>query len=394
MALGGKHLGEDVQRRRAHAMQGREADADAVVHIDSKVHQLVGRVAKAVDVGGDVVEGDGAGASRLYGRAFGDTGNPIGEGSLQATGNGEGGAGSAFDIGLGGGVEFHAKRLADVEGGGADEGHAGLTGVVFEGGLGTADAENAVAGLHRARLAFQRQMVAALLVGAHRPQRQRAVALARPELQDVAFCQSMGALQIGGAIAHLVDAAEEQAAVVGTLVTHDIVAAFAVQIGRGKPAGESVGEAVAIGIGDSRVLLRQSSIESFTVDGGHGEDVLGRLHAALDFKRRHAGGHEVVHAIHRAQILGRKQVIARRGKALLQSLVLQLIGKPARLSAHPPVGRAAADHGGHEALARVAHAQCAVGEHLHFHPLFGRRRAQKGDLVQRHLTGERNALGP
>lgn len=34
--------------------------------------------------------------------------------------------------------------------------------------------------------------------------------LARPELQDVAFCQGMGALQIGGAIAHLVDAAEEQ----------------------------------------------------------------------------------------------------------------------------------------------------------------------------------------
>ena len=49
-------------------------------------------------MGGDVVEGDGPGASRLYGRAVGGTGNPIGEGRLQATGNGESGAGSAGEI--------------------------------------------------------------------------------------------------------------------------------------------------------------------------------------------------------------------------------------------------------------------------------------------------------
>ena len=103
---------------------------------------------------------------------------PIGEGSLQATGDGEGGAGSAFDIGLGGGVEFHAKRLADVEGGGADEGHAGLTGARVRrrprhcgrGKRGRRPSPCA------SRLP-QRQMVAALLVVVrHRPRRQRAVA--------------------------------------------------------------------------------------------------------------------------------------------------------------------------------------------------------------------------
>ena len=98
VALGGKRLGEGVQSRRAHAVQSREADADAVVHVDGEVHQLVRHVAQAIDVGGDVVEGDGPGASRLYGRAVGATGNPIGEGRLQATGNGESGAGSAGEI--------------------------------------------------------------------------------------------------------------------------------------------------------------------------------------------------------------------------------------------------------------------------------------------------------
>ena len=280
-------------------------------------------------------------------------------------------------------------------------------GVIFEGGLGAAHAEHAVARAHRARLAVQRHRHAALLVHRNRAQRHAAVPLARPEFQHITLGQGLGRAQQRLPVLHLIDAPQKQAAVVGALITHDIVAALALEIGGSEAAGERLGQTgvrIAIGrrghhgrksglFGRRRDTGGQSLVQRLTVHRRDSRHVLGRLHAALDFQREHPGIHQLVDDIDGAQILGRQQVIARRRQVLLHRCVAQLVGQPARLGAHAAVGRTAANEGGHEALARVAHAQRAVSEHLYLDALLSRGRGQQLHLGQRQLARQGDALG-
>ena len=135
----------------------------------------------------------------------------------------------------------------------------------------------------------------------------------------------------------------------------------------------------------------QHAVEHRPVGGRHREHVVGGLHAPLYLERGGTGCHQLGHEVDGAEILRREQVLARRRQLLALCAVAQLVGKPARLGAQAPVRRAAADHRGHEALARIAHAQGAVGERLDFQTEAGRNAGQVLNFCQGQLARERHA---
>ena len=141
------------------------------------------------------------------------------------------------------------------------------------------------------------------------------------------------------------------------------------------------------------VLGGKRPVEDGAVGGSDGLDVFGRLHAPLYLERRHARLHERRHQVDGAQVLWGQQVVAGRRERLVQRAVAQLVRKPARLGAQAAVGRTTSDQRRHETLARIAHAQRAVRERLHFQALLLGRTHEGGHLGQRELARERHAPG-
>ena len=109
-------------------------------------------------------------------------------------------------------------------------------------------------------------------------------------------------------------------------------------------------------------------------DDGH---VLGALHAALQLQAGHPHVLQLLQVAHQGHVL--------QGEGVLVRPLAPAVFQPAGLGAQPPVAAAAPDQGGQVALARVAHAQRPVAEHL---DLNGGILADVRDLVPAQLPGQ------
>ena len=334
-------------------MQLGETDTCALVQLDLEFRQLERRLAEAVDVGAHVLDGDGLGAGRLDGLAFGRAHD------VQS-------ARAHAPRSLRSKRELHAQGLAKSQLRQAAHGHAGKLQVVLVGGLRAAHAEHAVALPHRT---VGRDAHVAVAIEGHLVERVGEMPLVRPELQHVAARKRALGGDGGHPVLHGGHTPHEHAAVVRTTVAHDVVAAFALEIRRGEPARERLGERAALVVGGahgrvvcpgapvrtafgsvhirtafaSRIPRGEHAVEHGAVDAHDREHVVGRLHAALDLERGHARAHQLGQQVDRAQILRREQMIARRGEVFPLRLVVQRVGKPARLGAQAAVRRAPAD---------------------------------------------------
>ena len=193
--------------------------------------------------------------------------------------------------------------------------------------------------------------------------------LVRPELQHVAARKRALGGDGGHPVLHGGHTPHEHAAIVRTTVAHDVVAAFALEIRRGEPTRERLGERAALVVGGahgrvvcpgapvrtafgsvhirtafaSRIPRGEQAVEHGAVDAHDREHVVGRLHAAFYLERGHARAHQLGQQANRTQILRREQMITRRREVFPLRLVVQRVGKPARLGAQAAVRRAPAD---------------------------------------------------
>ena len=368
-----------VERFGAHAVQLGEADAHVLVEFDVERVELERRLPEPVDMRPDVRRGNSLRARRLHDVALRHAG------------------GVCSITRRAGKPELDAQRLANAQPRRTDHAHARRQRVVGEAGGDVAHAEHAVALAHRP---LRGRAHVARLVGLEGTERVGEVTLVRPKLQHIAFMQ----LFFGGdgrhPVARVGHAAHENTAVVGAPVAHDVVAALAREVRGGEAARECLLERAALVAGSAhggilpyraRRARGQHAVEHYPVGGRHRVHVVGGLHAPLYLERGGAGRHQLGHEVDGAEILRREQVLARRRQLLALRAVAQLVGKPARLGTQAPVRRAAADHRGHEALARIAHAQGAVGERLHLQAEVGRNMRQMLYFRKGQLARERHA---
>ena len=361
-------------------MQLREPDADPLVELDVEPRENIRSRTEAIDMSAHVFFGDGFRTSRLDLGSTRRAAN-LGKLALRRAGKGEG------DL----------KRLADAQANRALNLDARLEGVVLEGFLRAAHAEHAVARAHALHARIELNPRAALLVEGKVGHRLGSMALPRPELEDIADRE----LMLGGdgryAVARFCHTTDEGAAIVRTLIAHDVVSALTFKIRRGEPAGESLLKRTAFVLGwASRrkcALLRIHPVEHATVHQHDSRHVIGRLHTALDLKRRDVGSRQIGKQIDRAEVLRREQMLARRRKRVSLGSIVQFVGQAARLRAQAAVGGAAPNHGGHEALAGIADAQRAMTERLDFDARLGTHLREMGDFLHGKLAGERDALG-
>ena len=379
--IGGQgSLGQIVECFGADAVQLRKPDADPLVELDVEPRENIRSRTEAIDMSAHVFFGDGFRTSRLDLGSTRRAAN-LGKLALRRAGKGEG------DL----------KRLADAQANRAPNLDARLEGVVLEGFLRAAHAEHAVARAHALHARIELNPRATLLVEGEVGHRLGGMALPRPELEDIADCK----LMFGGdgryAVTRFGHAADKGAAIVRALIAHDVVSALTFKIRRGEPAGESLLKRTAFVLGwASRrkcALLRIHPVEHATVHRHDSRHVIGRLHTALDLKRRDVGSRQIGKQIDRAEVLRREQMFARRRKRVSLGSIVQFVGQAARLRAQAAVGGAAPNHGGHEALAGIADAQRAMTERLDFDARLGTHLREMGDFLHGKLAGERDALG-
>ena len=146
----------------------------------------------------------------------------------------------------------------------------------------------------------------------------------------------------------------------------------------------AVGEALTVeggvqgvhhGLGDGHLVQR------LAVDGGDGGHVFRPLHPAFQLQRDHA------HFLQFPQIGNQAVVFQTQGVFFLPVGVA--VALAAGLGAAAPVAGAAADHGGHVALAGIAHAQRAMDEDFNFN---GRVGADVADFLPAQLPAENDPL--
>ena len=146
-----------------------------------------------------------------------------------------------------------------------------------------------------------------------------------------------------------------------------------VEIALGKAlAGEGLLQQLHLLLGGLAVLLQGLGIDAG--DDGH---VLRPLHPALDLHAGHA------HFLQLPEPGGQAVVLQAQG--VIVHGAAHGVLHPAGLGAHAPVAAAAADQGGHIALAGIAHAQGAVDKDL---DLDGAVAADIGDLLPAQLPGQ------
>ena len=188
--------------------------------------------------------------------------------------------------------------------------------------------------------------------------------------------------------------AYDLAAVVGSLVTHHLVARGAVLIGVRKVAVKATlelalaGGLLVLGHGGSG----QHIVNFVTVHIDDGVHVIGRLHAALELERCGAGVIQTANKLRSVGVARAQRALATGRGERAAVLVDQLVRQATGLSAHAAVGRAAR-HGKarQQAQTRVAKADGAVAKDLEVH--IGRGVVNGGDLVDGELARESHAVG-
>ena len=146
----------------------------------------------------------------------------------------------------------------------------------------------------------------------------------------------------------------------------------------------AVGKALTVEGGEQRILHALSNstvVQRLAVDRGDGGHILGPLHASLQLD----GGD--THFLQLLQVMDQTVVFQAQGVFLLPVVVA--VALAAGLGAASPVAGAAADGGGHIALAAVAHAQGAVDKYFNFNGGVG---ADIADLLPVQLPAEHHTF--
>ena len=145
------------------------------------------------------------------------------------------------------------------------------------------------------------------------------------------------------------------------------------------PGVVAVGEAVARKHAAQDVALPGGRLsvlaQQVGIDLRDDRGVLRALHASLDLERGYAPVRQLRNVTGEHQILERERVAA-------------VVRQAARLRAQAAVARALSDDGGQVALTRIAHAQCAVDEHLGLDACLARDLL---DLLARAFAAEHDA---
>ena len=122
-----------------------------------------------------------------------------------------------------------------------------------------------------------------------------------PEFDQVASMKLGFGINEYQAFTHLCNTANKHTAIVRTSIAHDLVAALALQVSRGKSARESLGKGVHLffacaklwsigcnnGIDAVTGNSRFNAIDNRTVHSHNSLYIFRRFHAALDFQRSH-----------------------------------------------------------------------------------------------------------
>ena len=394
-------------------MDGREAHAAALVELNLERDRLEGGRAHAAHVFHELVAAHGLGAGRLHHKALGAGMRQLGQavravhaGKLHTERLSQAGHHAHGDLALAGDLATKRRvgpvvgRLAADDADGAAHRH-GARHLALDGAAGRhvlrdlcgEEGIRVVVGPELEKVTGPHGLVHAHDHGAARA----ALVLTRVGMQVAA---TVLALDLGARARE--DLAHELAAVVRTLVAHELVARGAAQVGVGEvtvegtlePTGDlgAHGGGAELGRGSRHALANGAGLEhrvDLLAVGAHdAPHVVGRLHAALDLERAHAGVHEGGHAAGRAGVLGAQRPRAARRADVGALLVHQLVEQAAGLGTQAAVGAAAARHARHEADARIAEAQGAVAEDLELDALFG----DAGNLWQGKLAGERDAV--
>ena len=138
------------------------------------------------------------------------------------------------------------------------------------------------------------------------------------------------------------------------------------------------------------LAAREDVVELRAVSAHDGVHVVGGLHAPLELQRMRPGVEQTGQHVGRAGVTRAERSLAPGLGPGATRFINELVGQPTGLRAHAAVSRApSGGEAGKEANARVAKADGAVGEHLE---LDVHRVVDRGDLVNRKLAGERDAV--
>ena len=360
-----------LQRTRANFMQLRKADAHPIVQLDRKLFQQKRRCAHAVDVLAHFLFVNRLRARGLHNSAFRLCPHAL------------------F------GPEGNQKRATNLKPHRSGNCNLRQGRIVLEGRRRIAHAEHAVSPVRTLRRLESNMPVAVERIVR---QNMREMAFARPEFEHVAFMELFRRVDRNFPPARERNASHEDAAIVRPTVAHDVVAAFALEVCRSKSTGERLGKRLHLLFRrtNRRVGLSVSvhAVEHRAINRDDRMHVFGRLHAPFDLQRINPYSRKHSKQIYRAEVFGGKEMLARclERFALMERTVVKLVGKAARLRAHAAIGGAAANHGRHEALSRIAHAKRAVGERLYFKARLMRTVRQMLDFGKAQLARKRHTL--
>ena len=121
-------------------------------------------------------------------------------------------------------------------------------------------------------------------------------------------------------------------------------------------------------------------LQEFGINPRYDTGILGPLHSAFDFHTGYAGLFQCLKTVCKAIVLQRKRIIVHSAaEGILHA---------AGLRAHPAIAAAAADHGGHVALAGMTETQCAVHKDFRLSRTVS---ADKANLLQAEFPRQNNA---
>ena len=159
------------------------------------------------------------------------------------------------------------------------------------------------------------------------------------------------------------NAPDQEAAVVRSPIAHHIFALAFFHICRCKVTVEHLRQMIEILRVNGGTLAMEIMVDRLAIGMHNRCDILGALHASLDFQRINARIKQLRDEFDRIQIARReKEVPSRLPKYILSIGIDQCIGQTTGLRTAPAIAAAAADHAAHQTLPRVADAERAMYE--------------------------------
>ena len=161
--------------------------------------------------------------------------------------------------------------------------------------------------------------------------------------------------------------ADQHPPVVGTPVAHHLASALLQQMRRGKTPIKDLFEVAQVFPGYMVILrIGNCTVNRPTISIDNHCNVFGPFHPALDFKTDHSCLNQLRHEFNGLKITRAQQIFTdfTTRQCILSFAIQQPVRQTAWLGATASIATAAADHAGHQALARITNAQSAMNERL------------------------------